>query len=65
MQSLGTYTSTEQVLLWLSFSKLIHTDIIEIINPKYTMQYFTLSLKISLSFKSQQLFFDYILPNMH
>lgn len=33
MQSLGTYTSTEQVLLWLSFSKVIHTDIIEIINP--------------------------------
>lgn len=29
------------------------------------MQYSTLPLKISLSFKSQQLFLDYILPNMH
>lgn len=32
MQSLGTQTSTEQVLLWLSFSKLIYVDI-ENINP--------------------------------
>ena len=34
MQPLGTHSSTEKVLLWLSFSKLIHTDIIEIINPQ-------------------------------
>lgn len=33
MQFLGTYTDTEQVLLWLSSSKLIHTDIIENTNP--------------------------------
>lgn len=32
MQSLGTYSSTKLVLLWLSFSKLIHTGITEIIN---------------------------------
>lgn len=37
MQSLGT--STENVLLWLPFSKLIHTDITEIINPQRDSQY--------------------------
>lgn len=34
MQPLGTHTSTDKILLWLSFSKLIHTGIIEIINPQ-------------------------------
>lgn len=33
MQPLGAHTSTEKVLLWLSLSKLIHTNT-EIINPR-------------------------------
>lgn len=33
MQSLWTYTSTGQVLLWLSFSKLIYINITENVNP--------------------------------